>query len=106
LKKEGYLASSFIDFLTFYRGSDSMTEQQKPVLIRCWRKGLLPSKRALFWLLIWFLYAAILITTHLQLTSDAETKKQPPSSPDWLMMSVGASPLSIYLKFKIPHPMQ
>jgi hypothetical protein len=63
-----------------------------------WWKWLLQPKRALFLLLNRFLYAAILITTYLQYASDTEPKKELPSTPESLMMSVAATPLSIYLK--------
>jgi hypothetical protein len=43
-------------------------------------------------------YAAILITTNLQHPANAEPKTERSPAPDWLMMSVGVIPLSIYLK--------
>ncbi|HEY9757453.1 MAG TPA: hypothetical protein V6C97_19955 [Oculatellaceae cyanobacterium] len=46
------------------------------------------------------LYAEILSTTNLQLALAAEPKIQCQATPDWLMMSAGRTPLSIYLKIK------
>jgi hypothetical protein len=46
------------------------------------------------------MHAKILITTNKQYASDAKSKKQPPSTPDSLMMSVAAYPLSSNLKNK------
>jgi hypothetical protein len=60
--------------------------------------GCYKSKQALILLLLRFLYAAILITTNKQRASNAEPKKERPTTPDALMMSVGRTPLSIYLK--------
>jgi hypothetical protein len=60
---------------------------------------LLEIERALFLLLIWFLYAAILITTCQQYASNAEAKTDAKATSDALIMSVGATPLSIYLIF-------
>jgi hypothetical protein len=67
------------------------------------KMGCSKSKQALILLLNWFLYTAILITTSLQLASNAKFKKQPPPNPDALMMSVATTPLSNYLKIK-DHP--
>jgi hypothetical protein len=44
------------------------------------------------------LYAEILTTTRQQCPINAEPKKQRPATPDALMMSVAATPLSIYSK--------
>jgi hypothetical protein len=66
--------------------------------LRLEEMGCCKSKRALFLLLFWFLYAAILITTYLQRTANAEQQTKRPATPDALMMSVGSTPLSNYLK--------
>jgi hypothetical protein len=55
-------------------------------------------KRALFLLLNRFLYAAILITTNQQPIAYAEPITDAKTAADSLMMSVAATPLSIYLK--------
>jgi hypothetical protein len=52
---------------------------------------------------MWFLYAAILITTYKQYATDAEPKKQPHPTPDVLMMSIGATPSSNSLKNYFNH---
>ncbi len=75
-----------------------MAKQQKTPYMESEHK-LLKTKQVLFLLLMRFLYLASLITTYLQYVSVAESKKQSPSSPDALMMSVGCTPLSIYLEF-------
>ncbi len=47
------------------------------------------------------LYAEILITTKQQRPTNAEPKTDAKTTPDSLMMSVGATPLSNYLKNKV-----
>jgi hypothetical protein len=56
------------------------------------------SKQALILLLNRFLYAAILITTNQQPIPNAEPKTNAKTTTDTLMMSVGATPSSNYLK--------
>jgi hypothetical protein len=44
--------------------------------------------------------AAILITTSLQRIANTKAQKQPPATPDWLIMSIAVTPSSNYLKNK------
>jgi hypothetical protein len=68
--------------------------------------GFPKTKRALFMLLNRFLYAAILITTNLQHPANAKPKIDTKIALGALMMSIGATPSSIYLKTKHCIPQQ
>jgi hypothetical protein len=61
---------------------------------------LLQLKQALNLLPKLFLYAAILITTNQKRIANAETKTDAKTTPDSLMMSIGANPLSNYSKIQ------
>ncbi|HEY9756677.1 MAG TPA: hypothetical protein V6C97_16030, partial [Oculatellaceae cyanobacterium] len=72
----------------------SVAEQQKSRSCEVFREWVATIKQVEILLLLGFLYAAILFTTKQQLPASAEPKKQPPPTPEVLMMSIGHIPVS------------